>query len=283
MRSLRSAAIVTCSELPRPDHGLPPLRDAFERAGVRASIVPWDGEGIDWSTFDCAVIQSTWNYVARFDAFSAWLSDTARATRLINDLPTIRWNIHKRYLLELAAAGIPVVPTTLVPAGSPHDWSASFERWGELVLKPAVSAGSFATIRVAVGNADAAEAHRAAHPARDFLVQPLLRSVLERGERNIVVLGGSLSHAIRKGQRWSGQAEASGGAVEPSADERALAESIFDHLRRIGLGTPAYARVDVADADDGSPLLMELELIEPSLFLDRVPGAADRLVRAIIG
>jgi len=289
-------ALATCANLPRPDADLPILAEEFRRHGVAAETAVWNDPAIAWHGFDAVVVRSTWDYVGNLGAFERWIDDVDRVTTLVNSAPTLRWNLHKRYLLELAALGVDIIPTTLVPCGASVDWRAVFGRHErhegrdggfnrepnrDLVLKPAVSAGSFATVRVAAGDADAAERHRRAHPGCDFLVQPLLRSVVDHGETNLVCFGGRPSHAVHKGARWSGDAEQSRGVVAPTEAELALAAKAFAALESIGLGTPEYARVDCAAAADGRPLLMELELLEPSLFLDRLPPAAASLVRLV--
>jgi hypothetical protein len=276
-------ALVTCATLPRPDADLPILTQAFRSSGVVAETVVWDDSRVEWDRFDAAVVRSTWDYVGKLDAFSRWIDVTARATRLVNDARILRWNLHKRYLLELEALGVDIIPTTLIPAGAPADWNGLFTRHGELVLKPAVSAGSFATVRIAAGDDGAAERHRRAYSALDFLAQPLLRSVTEHGETNLVCLGGRPSHAIHKGARWSGDAEQSRGLVEPTEAEFALADRALAAASALGFGTPAYARVDCAAGPRGRPLLMELELLEPSLFLDRAPATSAALVAAVLG
>ncbi len=275
-------ALVSCSELPRPDPDLPVLRECFARRGVSADVVFWHDESVDWARFGAAVIRSTWDYVAKFSAFTQWIDRVDRVTRLVNSGPMLRWNLHKRYLLELSSSGVDIIPTTLAAAGGTVDWAALFARHGDLVLKPAVSAGSFATVRIERGAGEAAEAHRRAHPARDFLIQPLLRSVVEHGETNIVCFGGRASHAIHKGARWSGQPEQSRGIVAPTEAELGLATRTLVAVESLGHGTPAYARVDCAAGPDGRPLLMELELLEPALFLDRLPSAAEALVAAVL-
>jgi glutathione synthase/RimK-type ligase-like ATP-grasp enzyme len=269
-------------DLPRPDEGLRPLRDAFLARGADAAICAWDDPSVRWTEFDVALLQSTWNYVRRLYDFLPWLERTAAETRLLNPLPTVRWNIHKRYLLALAEVGIPTVPTMLVPARGNVELGDAFARWGDLVLKPAISAGSFATVRVSRGDHAAARAHLEEHRERDMLVQPLLARVLREGERNLVHLGGALSHTVAKGARWSGQSEASRECVSAAADERDLAARTLAALASFGLEPPTYARVDLARDDAGRPLLMEVELIEPSLFLHRDRDAADRLARAVL-
>ena len=275
-------ALVTTADLPRPDPELGVLRDAFASLGHAAEIACWDDARIGWQSFDRLLLRSTWNYVRRFADFNAWLARPEVAERLVNPLRTVRWNMHKRYLLELAARGVPVVETELVPVGAMPDWHALADRWGEIVLKPAISAGSFATVRVLPSELDRAREHRAAHRDRDMLVQPLLSSVIERGERNAVLFGGVHSHAVEKGARWSGEREASRGLVEPTDSERALAATALAEATRAVGRMPVYARVDTAIDRDGRTVLMELELIEPSLFLNRIPPAAARLAALTI-
>ncbi|MFM7260995.1 MAG: RimK family alpha-L-glutamate ligase [bacterium] len=275
-------ALVTCTELPRPDADLPILAAACIARGIDAEIVAWEDERVDWSAYDAALVRSTWNYLARLNEFRAWIDRAGAATRLVNGPDVLRWNLHKRYLVDLARAGIDVVPTTLHVAGEAIDWNAHFERFGELVVKPAISAGSFATVRIARNDFASVESHHLDHAERDLLVQPCLASVVAHGESNLVHFGGRFSHAIHKGARWSGDVEQSRGLIEPAADERALAERVLDHVGALGLGTIAYARVDLARGADGRPLLMELEVLEPSLFLDRAPDRAGLLIDAVL-
>jgi glutathione synthase/RimK-type ligase-like ATP-grasp enzyme len=276
-------ALVTCTEMPRPDADLPILAGAFADLGASAEVVAWEDERVDWSAYDLALVRSTWNYVARLRAFLGWLDRVSAATRLVNPVAALRWNLHKRYLVALAREGLSVVPTEFVHAGQEVDWAAMFARHGELVVKPAVSAGSFATIRVARDDFAAVHAHHLEHAERDLLVQPCLASVVSHGETNMVHFGGRFSHAIHKGARWNGDAEQSRGLVDPDDDERALAQDILRHVASLGFGELAYARVDLARGADGRPLLMELEILEPSLFLDRAPAQAGMLARAVLG
>lgn len=260
---------------------MPLLAAAARARGWAAEPAVWDDPAVSWSVFDAVVIRSTWDYVGKLAQFRTWIDACSQSTRMVNAASTLQWNLHKRYLVELAEAGVPVVPTMLVQTRSQPDWDAEFARHGELVLKPAESAGSFATIRVAEGDGAAAATHRSEHDEREFLVQPFLPSVVDRGETNLVMIDGTLSHAIRKGARWSGEPEQSRGLVDPTAEELDVAQRVLKVTSALGHGVPTYARVDLAIGRCGRPLLMELELIEPSLFLDRAPWAADRLLDAV--
>lgn len=269
--------LATATRLPRPDEDDAPLHVALAARGARAATVAWDDPAADWSA-RAVVLRSTWNYVPNLAAFLPWVERTAAATALWNPAPVVRWNHHKGYLLELAARGVTVTPTRLLPRGAQTDVDALLGEWPDLVLKPAVSAGSFGTLRVR-GDHHAARAHLAAFQAeRDLLAQPYLPSVEEHGERSLVWIDGVFSHAVRKAPRFAGDRQAITGPVEIAADERALAEAAL----ATAPGPLLYARVDVARDADGRPCVMELELIEPSLFLSFGAGAADRLAAAIL-
>jgi glutathione synthase/RimK-type ligase-like ATP-grasp enzyme len=194
-------------------------------------------------------------------------------------LPVVLWNLHKSYLLELARSGVPVTPTHLVPRGSAERLAdvAAARGWTDLVVKPAVSAGSRLTLRADAGS-ERGEGHlRALTEREDALVQPYLPAVEGHGERSLVFIDGELTHAVRKAPRFAGDAVSVTGPFAVSDDEAALAR-----LALAAVPVPVlYARVDVVPGADGRPMLMELELIEPSLFLEHGAGALERLVDAI--
>ncbi len=268
--------------MPREDGDLPILVEGFAARGAHAKVVAWEDTSVAWQEFDGVLVRSTWNYLDHYAAFLHWLERVDAATRLLNPLKALRWNLHKRYLVELAYAGLAVVPTELVLRGVEPNWESLFARFGALVIKPAISAGSFGTVRVASGDVAAARAHRALHESRDLLVQPFLESILTHGEENLVCFGGAYSHAIHKGARWAGDAEQSGGRITPAPDMVVLASEVLAWVRQRGFGALTYARVDIARGLDGRPLLMELEIVEPSLFLDRAPECARALVDAVL-
>jgi hypothetical protein len=228
-------------------------------------------------------VRQTWDYVDRRDEFLAW----ARAVpRLANPAELLAWNTDKRYLDELVAAGLPTVPTIFL---APGDRFAAPDA-AELVVKPTVSAGSRDTRRHAAERLDQAAAHVAELQAagRTAMVQPYLSAVDIAGETALLYLDGRLSHAIRKGPMLAADtkppdglfAEEDIGPRDPSGAERALGQRV---MAAIGerWGTPLYARVDLLPGPDGEPVLIEVELTEPSLFLGHAPGAPQRLAEAI--
>jgi hypothetical protein len=274
-------ALATCARKPEPDPDEVPLAEALARAGADPHVVAWDDPTVRWDEFDLCVLRSTWNYPQRAEAFLAWVEQVARATPLWNPREVVAWNFNKRYLRELAARGVPIVDTAHVPRGAAPPLARLLgERgWSQAVVKPAVSAASFGTWRVGQVD-DAAQARFAADvAARDTLVQPYMRAVEGHGERALVWIDGALTHAIRKLPRFAGQDEEVSQAVAIAEDERAVAGAA---LAPFG-GQLLYARVDVVRDDAGAPRVMELELIEPSLYLLQHPPALARLVAAIMG
>ena len=274
-------ALATCAALPDGDPDDAALMEAFRAKGVDARWAVWDDPQLDWSAFDGVLLRSTWDYSRRRAAFLTW---ARAAPRLINPPEPVRWNTDKRYLSELAAAGLAVVPTNFVAPGEqlPPDG-------GEVVVKPSVSAGSKDTARFPAGDARAAALARQIHGSgRTAMIQPYLDSVDARGEAALVFIDGGFSHAARKGPLLrSGAAPVGGlfaeeeiGAHEATDGERLLAERVIAWVSA-RFGAPAYARVDLVADQTGAPTLLELELTEPSLFFSQRPAAAEELARAV--
>ena len=264
-----------------------PLSAALDGRGVGAEVAVWDDAAVDWAAFDAVVVRATWDYSSRRDEFLAWADRVAASTRLANPADVLRWNTDKRYLRELEAQGLPVVHTDWLEPGDPFRPPTSTD---EYVVKPAVSAGSRDTNRYAAGaddDAAAAHARELLDAGRTVMVQPYLEGVDTHGETAMLFFAGEWSHSIRKGallermggpvEGWFKREQISG--REPSDVERERAEQVLDAVpwpRR----ELTYARVDLIPGDDG-PVVIELELTEPSMFLDRAPHAADRFAAAI--
>lgn len=275
-------AIATCVTLPEVDADAPLLHDALIARGAEPRLAAWDDPGASFAA-DLCVIRSTWNYwlPGNYDRFLAWAERTAGATKLLNPPSVVRWNLHKRYLVELARAGLPVVPTELLERGDPRSLREVMSELGaeKVVIKPAISAGSYRTLKADGSSLAEGERHlRALVAEGDTLVQPYVRSVEGWGERSLVCIDGALTHAIRKNPRFGGEHESVSPALPIEADERALAERALGHVEEPLL----YARIDMARDDHGTPMLMELELVEPSLFLAQNPAALARFADAIV-
>lgn len=285
-------ALVTCAVLPEPDPDQELLLDALRAAGADAHLLPWDDADAEPpGAFDLCVLRSCWNYPRAPEAFLAWCERAASESRLANPLPAVRWNLHKGYLRELEAAGVPIVPTAWVERGEAADLGEVLERhgWDEAVVKPAVSAASLHTRRFGRADLDGEDGGRrflsGLAAGRDVMVQRYMPAVESSGERALVWIAGELTHAVRKSPRFDGDDETvTEEAVPIAQEERELARAAVDHVleRVLGSGEELlYARVDVVD-DGGSPRLCELELMEPSLFLLQGRRALDRLVDRIL-
>jgi len=196
---------------------------------------------------------------------------------------------HKGYLGQLAARGVPVVPTVWVSRDEDTDLRQIMadQRWHDVVAKPVVGAGSFLTDRVTdPTSAGAQELWARLREHGEVMVQPYLKSVEGYGERSIIWIDGEFTHAVRKSPRLGDAQEDVSAALEIAADERALAAAVLAKVtggpvRVGGKDDLLYARVDLIRDDWGSPLLAELELVEPSLFLLQSQLALQRLVAAI--
>ncbi len=273
-------ALASCARLPEPDPDAQPLLAALAGAGIDAEVLAWDDPAADFSRARVTLLRSTWNYPRAHAAFVAWLEHTATVSRLWNPLPVVRFNLHKGYLLELERRGLPIVPTVLVPRGSTRSLPSILAEhgWDDVVIKPAISAASYRTLRARPAERDAGEAQlRALALAGDVLVQRYLPSVEDHGERALVWVEGELTHAVRKSPRFAGESESVSERVEISRAERELALAA---VRAVGSDL-LYARIDATPGPSGAPVLMELELIEPSLFLRQDPRALERLVAGV--
>ncbi len=274
-------ALATCLRLPEPDPDQELLLEALAARGVQPELVPWDGPARDWTAFDLCLLRSTWNYPQRPADFLAWLAAVEGATAILNPAPRVRWNLHKGYLLELEAAGAPIVPTVLVERAPAAELAPLLARtgWEAVVIKPAVSAASFRTRRFAAGEREAAARFLAESAReRDTLVQPYLEAFAETGERALIWIDGEFTHAIEKRPRFAGEDERVSGALPLEPAEAEFGARLLAPLAQELL----YARVDLVRGPDGELLLSELELVEPSLFLLQEPAALRRLVGGLL-
>jgi len=282
------------------DDDEPLLLDALARAGLRARRAVWNDPEESWTDFDLVVVRSTWDYVDHLDQFLAWIRSVRH---LANPAAIIEWNLDKRYLAELAAAGVPTVPTTWIgPAvnrpGGPSSLPSAPERAlvtsipaGQVVVKPSVGNGAREAGRYGENEQELVQAHvdRLLASGRTVMVQPYLDNLDASGETGIVVIGGQVSHAIEKSPRLTALSghpapyESRRGIArrEPTAAELDLAALALAQVPG-GPEQLLYARVDMAPGPDGEPVLMELEVAEPSLYLVHAPGSADKLAAAIV-
>ncbi|MGB3542857.1 ATP-grasp domain-containing protein [Rubrivirga sp.] len=253
--------------------------------GWTVDFVPWRTNA-DWSAYDLVVIRTPWDYQNDPDAFFAVLQEIDAATRLENPLEVVRWNLHKTYLRDLEAAGVPIVPTTWGRDLDAATLAALEDEWGEAggVVKPIVGACAEDAFRLGP-DLDSAEAI-ATFADRDFMAQPFVQSVVTEGEFSVFVFGGAVSHAILK-TPVAGDfrvQEEYGGRIVGVEPEPALVELAGAALEAVPHDQPLlYARVDAVRRGDGTFAIMELELIEPSLYFPFAEGSAARFADAIAG
>jgi glutathione synthase/RimK-type ligase-like ATP-grasp enzyme len=276
-------AVATALEQDHLDQDDLPFVAALEAAGHQASLLAWDDATVAWDVPDVVVVRSTWNYHPQRDAFLAWADRVAAVTRLHNPADVLRWNTHKSYLLELEERGAPVVPTAWLACGDRVDLAAlaAMRGWDEVVCKPAVGAGSDGVVRVRATEGQAALDALVA--AGDALVQPFVPTVESRGELSVILLGGAVSHAVWKRPRAGSflvQVE-HGGRYEPLTEVPAEAAALARWVLEATGHDLLYARVDLLVDEVGSWMVTEVELTEPSLYLDLADGAAERLVVAL--
>ena len=280
---------IACLTLDAPDDFVidDPLMHAELRArGHQVTEVPWRS-GPRWDDFDLVIIRTPWDYQQAPQAFLDVLATIdASSASLANSLAVVRWNLSKRYLLDLAQAGVPIVPTRWHdPGATPGDIAAAFRAFDcdELVIKPQVSANADHTYRLAQASwGDQSEQLTAVFASRACMIQPFLRSVTELGEWSLFYFGGQYSHAIRKCPKAGDFRVQEEHGAEILADEppgvlQALAERALAQAPSKLL----YARVDFLMDQGQQPRLIELELIEPSLYFRMQRDAAHRFADAV--
>ena len=296
-------ALVTAREALALDEDMPPLVMALRAAGASVATPCWDDPGVDWGSFDKAVLRSTWDYVDRVAEFLDWTERCSEQTRLLNPPAVVRWNVDKHYLVELAHAGVAVVPTRFVEPGA--DPRLELDRFlaggqgaftvgtggaiAQFVIKPSIGAGSRDAARYLRVDRDKALAHveRLLAAGRSTMLQPYLDSVDEHGETAVVYIGARYSHAFHKGPLLRlGDGLVSGLFApeqikprEPDAAERRVAAAAFGSIAG---ASPLYARIDLIRNGRGEPVVLELELTEPSLYFLHAPDAAFRFADALL-
>ncbi len=255
--------------------------------GLTAQRVSWSNRDFDWTSVRMAVLRTPWDYFYKIDKFMVWLDKVEQQTTLLNPPQLLRWNIDKRYLLDLQYKGVAIPATRLVEKG--HAWNLrdSFMEWDcrEIIIKPCVGGTARHTHRIAKDGVEAGQAlFDGLVAVEHFLVQPFLESILEQGEVSLLMFGGELSHAVKKTAK-SGDFRVQddfGGTVAPHTPTTAEVELAIAGLAACPV-PPAYARVDMIYDATGSPVLSELEMVEPELFFRFRPEAATELATIIAG
>lgn len=281
------AAIVTFEGTHESDKQSAMVLNALRRMGHDAEMAVWSDPAVDWSAYDVAWISSTWDYFDRELEFRDWIARAGVATRLHNPRVLVDWNIDKRYLRELGGSGVPIVPTvwTMPELADSAQETVGDLGWESVVVKPTVDGGALHLVTVDAGGV--AEAVReVGEPA---MVQPLLPSLATEGEMSLVFFHGELSHTVHKApkrgdfrvqEHWGGEWS----AAEAPPEALAAAQQTLEAMLRCSPinEMPLYARVDLVRDLDGTLCTIELEVIEPSLYLELVgPEVTERFARLL--
>lgn len=280
-------ALATCSQLPNGDPDDAPFLAALETRGWLVEQCDWRRQDIDWSQFDACVVRTTWDYTNAPGAFRRWIDAVAAQTHLLNPAEAMAWNLHKGYLRELEQRGVRIAPTVWLPRGPAPAIAELMEQrsWGRGMLKPVIGATARETLRfdADVDGWQAAQEHAARLcPAEEMMLQPYFPSVETQGEMSAIFFGEELTHAVRKvpqpgDYRVQDNFDAHDEPYDLSAAEAAWARQVLAAApQRL-----TYARVDFLHDDAGIPHLLELEIVEPSLFFRHAPEAAAAFVGAI--
>jgi glutathione synthase/RimK-type ligase-like ATP-grasp enzyme len=279
-------ALATCAAFPHlaPDDQL--LVEALAARGARPQAVVWDDEAVEWDRFEACVVRSVWDYHFKHERFLAWARRAGAAMPLWNGPELLAWNSEKSYLRELAERGVPTIPTEWIPRGTGAQLAEllASRGWEEAVVKPTVDLGALNLRRIHGGGNGIDQIVLEGLLARhEVMVQPYLAAIEKRGETSLIYVAGELSHTVRKRPKqgdfrvqptWGGSVA----AVEPSPAELEIAARALAALDE----KPLYARVDLVAGDDGAPLLIELELIDPRLFFAEHQTTASALADAAL-
>lgn len=284
-------ALITCSEWPRLSHSDRILQRALATRGIEACPLIWNDPAVDWSRPLISVLRSPWDFYSQHSAFLEWARHVSQMHTLWNPFPLLHWNSHKDYLRDLAEQGIPIIPTLWLMQGS----SANLEQlmqehhWSQVVIKPAISSNAYGTIQVAEEEAASDGQLYLDHmlTLHDMLIQPFFPAVLSKGERSLIFINGEVTHAVlRPPIRAVSHSQASSPhaatlttekLIVPHEEELRLAHKIIHLLPSRVL----FARIDLVDDIDGQLCVMEVELIDPKLWLDLMPVAVERFADAI--
>jgi glutathione synthase/RimK-type ligase-like ATP-grasp enzyme len=258
---------------------------ALDDIGIDSQPGVWSDAGVDWLAFDALVFRTPWDYFARLAEFRPWLDARIKSgVRMINAREIIEWNFDKRYLRDLAQAGVSVIPTVVVRRGEPVDVVAlaRAQGWEEIVIKPSISGSAYLTHRFRLE--DAAKHHGDVAQIlrdRDLLIQPFLPEIMSDGELSLLFFDGVFSHAIRKrAKKGEYRVQFDYGGTNENAE---VTPEWIDGARACiaaAPSLPAYARVDGV-IHQGKFVLMELEIFEPLLYLARHPEAPARFAQSI--
>ena len=284
--NMKHVAFATCRQLPSIKSDEKSVATMLGQQGVDIESVFWDNPNVQWKDFDVVVIRTCWDYQLRAVEFLGWVNETSqKGVQFWNSPQILQWNSNKWYLKELEARGVQIIPTEWIRRGSSVklDQILSARQWSDAVIKPTISASAYQTWRTALETATCDQIRLEQMVTQsDVMVQPFMPEISTKGEWSLIFFQGQFSHAVvKKPQSGDFRVQADyGGSFQGSKPSNSLieqAKSIVDKVDDRLL----YARVDGIEVD-GMFFLMELELLEPNLFLDVQQQACQRFAEAIL-
>ena len=280
-------ALITCSALAQLNCFDIPLLEALRARGLSTQPLVWNDPAVDWSESLVGIVRSTWDYYLQRPAFLAWAQHVSQLQTLWNPFELLRWNTHKSYLLDLEKRGIPIIPTSWLRQGASINLHHLMQErgWSEVVLKPAVSIDAYETLLVNEGLMARGQQHLDHMLVRqDMLIQPFFPAIWSSGERSLMWIDGEITHAVLREPMLGHDYDKPGPRerlferlISPGHDEIELVHTIMNRLDTQAL----YARIDLVHDANGQPRVMEVELVEPGLWLAWMPTAVERFADAI--
>lgn len=259
--------------------------EPLQQLGWRVVEIPWDRPGIDWSEFDAVVIRSTWDYQDSPEHFLQVLAEIENSdTPLFNPLRVCQWNLNKSYLRDLESQGVPIVPTQWLQSLDKAALSNAFEFFGaqQIVAKPMVSANADDTFVLELTEQESWQPALEIFKAKALMLQPFIQSLTEKGEYSLFYFGNQFSHAILKKPKQGDfrVQEEFGGVIRSVVADRSLT-SVAEQAIQVINEELLYARIDLVHLDNGQPAVIELELIEPSLYFQEDPKSPQRFAETL--
>lgn len=274
------------------------LADRLGDRGLEVSTPIWHDPGVAWEDFDVAIMRSPWDYPGRVEEFMTWLDDVSTRVPVLNPPELIRWDMDKRYLVDLVEAGVPCAPFEICETRDAVVAALGKLGSSDAIVKPTVSAGSASTGWFAADDPAALElAGHILAIGKAVLVQPAIADVVQGGENALIFFNGAFAGSFHKGPILTHGGGYIGGSYteditrgHPSDAEMALGEQVMAALASIGAARgwppdachPLYARLDLALAGGRDPMVLEIEAFEPAYFVDIVPEVADRFADAVV-
>ncbi len=280
-------ALITCSTLTQLNSFDIPLLEALRARGLSTEVLVWNDSAVDWSEPLISIVRSTWDYYLQRPAFLTWALHVSHVSTLWNPFELLRWNTHKSYLLDLEKHGIPSIPTCWLRQGASINLMQLMQErgWSKVVLKPAVSIDAYETLLVNEELVAQGQQHLERMLARqDMLIQPFFPAIWSSGERSLMWIDGKVTHAVLREPMLGHDAEKQSPygrplerLIPPGHDEVELVHTIMNKLDTQAL----YARIDLVHDANEQLRVMEVELVEPGLWLAWMPAAVERFADAI--